>query len=122
MQRRGNERRPTRYLPEIERIRDAVRPRVTLRQRLQRPVVLDELEDRREVEGRVVDEAALRVRADQQRRGAEAVAVAVHLRRLDVVVPAAPVVVGPGERRTLPRRAPRELVDQRADEALAGLD
>ena len=80
--------------------------------------MLDELEHRGEVERGVIDAPAAGEGADEQRRDAEAVAVAVDLRRLDVVEPAAPVVVGPHEGRRPPRAAGDERLDERAHELL----
>ena len=69
---------------------------------------------------RVVDVAARALGADEQRGDAEAVADG-RPRRSHVVVPAAPVVVGPQERRATAKRAEHQRADERAHEPLAGL-
>ena len=83
-------------------------------ERREPPVVLDEPQDRGVVEWRAVDHSPPRVGADQQRRYAEAAA----LRRPDMVEPAAPLVVGPHERRAAPCLATGERVDQRPHQRL----
>jgi hypothetical protein len=61
-------------------------------------VVLDELQVRVEAQHLVVDVAALRVRADDDARDAQSVAVPVDARRADVVVEPTPVVPGEEDR------------------------
>src|SRR5205807_1400282 len=74
-------------------------------------VVLDELVERVEAQGLVVDEAGPGVRADHQRGNAEAVSVAVDVRRANVVVASAPVVPGQEDRRARPVGAGHDRVD-----------
>ena len=70
----------------------------------------------------MVDVAAARVGADEQRWSAESVPEPVHLRWPHVVVPAAPVVVRPHERRALPVLALDKSVHDRPHEPFTGLN
>src|SRR5919201_621688 len=99
---RGHEARLARLGPKVEPGREAVRVRIEPRQRPQAPVVLDEPENRREVERGAVDVALTRVGTDENRRNPEPVAVRVDARGFDVIVEAAPVVICEQERRALP--------------------
>ena len=85
-------------------------------------VVLDELEIRVEAQRLVVDVAALRIRADHERRHAQPVALRVDGRRLHVVVEAAPVVPREEDRGRAPVLAPHDRVDQPGDVRLAVRD
>src|SRR4051812_6237168 len=98
-------------LPEIEVVAEVVRARVPLRELRERPVVLDEPQDRGEVAQMIVDEALPGIRRDQQERNAEPEAEPVHLRRRNVIVEPAVVVPRDEDGGALPHRGVHDRVD-----------
>src|SRR5215208_5712387 len=64
--------------------------------------------------------AALCIGADHEGRHAHSIAMFIDLRRQYVIVPAAPIVIGDQECRTLPRSAAHQGLHQRLDELLSG--
>jgi hypothetical protein len=82
-------------------------------------IVLDELVVGVEGHRLMVDEAAARVGADDERGHAEPVAVAAYRRRVYVVVEAAPVIPGQEDRRRAPVRAALDGVDHIGHERLS---
>src|SRR5207247_2772108 len=89
----GKRDRLARRLIEVERFEERLRPAVALGQGLEPEAPFDELQDRRVVVLAVGDNAALRVRRDDERRHARAEPEAIDHGRRHVVEPAAPLVV-----------------------------
>src|SRR5512132_4069448 len=81
--------------------------------------LLDRLEDRAEVVGGVIDEAALDREADGDQRDARPRSPTVADRRRDVVPVAAVLVVGDNDQHVAIERAPLQALDQLAEMSVA---
>src|SRR5260370_626593 len=99
----GGDRRQSHRLLEIERVHQVIRLFVPGGKRRESMETFDELQDRCEIGRLVEDQPSPRVGRDDQRRHAKAVAIAIDLRRSDVVIRAGPVVPRQDGRGTLPQ-------------------